>query len=337
VLVVAELALSLILLNGAGLLLESFLRLQKVDGGFRPDHVLTLRVSLPEARYSKPEQIRAFFRDVLARVSRLPGVEDAGAVNVLPLSGMSTSGTTTMDTQAVPPDARTPEADLRVVTPGYFKAMGIDLISGRYFQASDNEQSAPVAIVDETLARTYWPNESALGKRLHLGGQKSTRPWMTVVGVVRHVRYRTLAEPSRVEVYGTQAQFPLTSLSLTIRTSLDPLSLAPAVQKEIQAVDPEQPVYRVRTMDELLASSLARRRLSMLLLAIFAGAALALAAIGIYGLMSHWVSQRSHEMGIRMALGAKYGDVLKLVLGQGLLLTVIGIVIGLAGRSAPFR
>jgi putative ABC transport system permease protein len=335
--VVAELALSLILLNGAGLLLESFFRLQKVDGGFRPEHVLTLRVSLPEAKYSKPEQVRTFFHDVLARVSRLPGVEAAGAVNALPLSGLSTSGTTTMDTQSVPPEARTPEADLRVVTPGYFEAMGIDLVRGRYFSDADNDQSAPVAIVDETLAKTYWPNEDAVGKRLRRGGAKSTRPWMTVVGVVRHVRYRTLAEPSRVEVYGPEAQNPVSGLSLAIRTSLDPLSLAPAVQKEIQAVDPEQPVYRVRTMDELLQSSLARRRLSMLLLAIFAGAALVLAAIGIYGLMSHWVNQRSHEMGIRMALGAKSGDVLKLVLGQGLVLTFVGIVVGLAGAFGLTR
>jgi putative ABC transport system permease protein len=331
VFIVAELALSLILLNGAGLLLKSFLRLQEVDGGFRPDHVLTMRVSLPQTKYSKPEQIRAFFNDVLVRVARLPGVESVGAIDGLPLSGSGFSGTTTIDTTAVSPDARTPETDYRAATPGYFKAMGIELISGRYFQDSDNDQSAPVTIVDESLAKTYWPNEDAVGKRLRLGGMKSTRPWMTVVGVVRHVRYRTLEEHSRVELYWSEAQNPDPSMSLVIRTTSDPLTLAPAMQKVVQSVDPEQPVFRVRTMEGLLESSMARRRLSMLLLSIFAGAALILAAIGIYGIMSYWVSQRSHEMGIRMALGASRLDVLRLVLRQSLMMTGFGVGLGLVG------
>jgi predicted permease len=332
-LVVAELALSLLLLNGAGLLLKSFLRLQEVDSGFRPDHVLTMRVSLPETKYSKPEQTRAFYRDVLGRISRLPAVDAAGAVNILPFSGGGTSGTTTMDTTAVPPDARTPEADFRAVTPGFFKAIGIDLIRGRYFQESDKEQAAPVAIVDETLAKTYWPNESAIGKRLHRGGGDATssRPWMTIVGVVRHVRYRSLEARSRVEVYWPEAQNPSRTLSLAIRTLSNPLSLAPAVQKVVQAVDPEQPVYRVRTMEQLFVHSMARRRLSMLLLSIFAGAALLLAAIGIYGIMAYWVSERSHEMGIRMALGAGRLDILRLVIRQSLTMTLLGLTCGIAG------
>ena len=336
-LIVGELALSLVLLNGAGLLLKSFIRLQEVEGGFRPDHVLTMRISLPEAKYSRPEQIRAFFRDVVDRVSRLPGVHAAGAVNVLPLSGSSSSGTTTIETHAVSPDAATPEADWRVVTPGYFQAMGIALISGRYIDDRDTEQMPPVALVDETLAKTYWPNESAIGQRLHLGGNRSNNPWMAVVGVVRHVRYRTLEAQSRPEVYWPEAQDPSSSLSLAIRTAADPSSLATTVQKEIRAVDPEQPVYQVRTMEELFQDSLARRRLSMLLLAIFAGAALLLAAVGIYGVMAYLVNQRSHEMGIRMALGASRMDVLRLVLRQSFALAGMGVAIGLVGSLVLTR
>ncbi len=336
-LVAAELALSLVLLNGAGLLLRSFWRLQQVDGGFQPDHVLTMRVSLPETRYSRPEQVRAFFRDAVDRISRLPGVQAAGAVSDLPLSGQGTSGTTTMDTHAVPPDAASPEADWRVVTPGYFQAMGIARISGRYFDDHDADESPPVAIVDETLAKTYWPNEDTVGKRLHLGGVESKAPWMTVVGVVRHVRYRTLEAQSRTEVYWPEAQNPSSSLSLAIRTSSDPHNFATTAQKEVQAVDPQQPVYRVRTMEELLENSLARRRLSMLLLSIFAGAALLLAAVGIYGIMSYWVNQRAREMGIRMALGADRFDLLRLVVQQSLILAGVGVAIGLVSSLASTR
>jgi putative ABC transport system permease protein len=330
-LIVAEVALSLILLNGAGLLVKSFLRLQQVDGGFRPDHVLTMRISLPEVKYSKPEQIRAFYRDVLERVSSLPGVQEAGAINLLPLSGLNASGTATMDTHAVPPSEATPEVDVRVVTPGAFQALGVTLVSGRYLDERDTDQAPPVAVVDETLAKTYWPHEDAVGKRLHMGDLKSKLPWITVVGVVGHVRYRTLETPSRAEVYWPEAQNPDPAMSLAIRTIADPLHLATAVQKEVAAVDPEQPVYRVRTMDEIVEGSMARRRLSLLLLSIFAVSALMLAAVGIYGIMAYWVSQRSNEMGLRMALGAGRKDVLALVFRQSAALAGLGVGAGLIG------
>jgi len=311
--------------------MKSFFRLQEVDPGFRPEGVLTLRISLPENRYSQPAQIRSFIRELLDRTSKLPGVEGAGAVNSLPLSGSGPSGTTTVDSRAVPPEQSTPEADWRVVTPGYFNALGIRLIRGRFFDDRDTDTSAPVAIIDETMAKTYWPGEDPIGKRIHRGGSKSTRPWSTIVGVVRHIRYRTLEAQSRVQLYWPYAQDPWHHVSLAVRTSLEPRSLAATIQREVLAIDPDQPVSTVRTMQEFLFDSIARRRFSMLLLAVFAGVALALAAVGIYGVISYMVTQRAHEMGIRMALGASRASVLRLVLGQSLSLTFAGVVLGLTG------
>lgn len=331
VLVVAEIALSLILLVGAGLLIKSFFRLQEVDPGFHPDGVLTVRISLPENRYSKPEQIRIFIRELMERTQKLPGVEAAGGVSSLPLSGSGSSGTTTVDTKAVPPENTTPEADWRVVTPGYFSAMGIRLIRGRLFDDRDTEASSSVAIIDETMAREFWPGDNPVGKRIHRGGARSTRPWSTVVGVVGHVRYRTLEAQSRVQLYWPYAQDPWPFVSLAVRTSQEPRSLANAVKREVLAIDPDLPIHTVRTMSQLLAGSVARRKFSMLLLAIFAGLALVLAAVGIYGVISYMVTQRQHELGIRMALGASQANVLRLVLSQSLSLTLCGILTGLAG------
>jgi predicted permease len=330
-LVVTEVALSMMLLAGAGLLMKSFLRLQEVDPGFRPEGVLTLRISLPENHYSEPAQIRGFIRELLERTAMLPGVKSVGGVSALPLSGSGSSGTTTVDSRSVPPDKATPETDWRVVTPGYFRAMGIRLIGGRFFDDRDTDGAAPVAIIDETMAKTYWPGEDPIGKHIHRGGIQSTRPWSTIVGVVGHVRYRTLEAQSRVQLYWPYAQDPVPYMSLAVLTQLEPHALAAEIQREVLAIDPDQPVSSVRTMQELLSDSVARRRLSMMLLALFAGVALLLAAVGIYGVISYTVAQRAHEIGIRMALGASRGGVLWLVLSQSLLLTVAGVFLGLAG------
>lgn len=332
-LVIAELALSLTLLAGAGLLVRSFLRLGEVDAGFRPDGVLTMRLSLPPERYSRPQQEHAFYRDLLERLRQLPGVDAAGAVTGLPLSGTGWSGTAFIDTQAVSPQDATPEVDQRPITPGYFEALGTPLLRGRYFDQRDTETSAPVAIVDETLAKTYWPGQDAIGRRIKTGGRDSSSPWRTVVGVVRHIRYRTLESPSRVEFYWpySQTPFPVGTMSLAIHTGADPRTLTHAVERLVIGLDPNQPVYRVRTMHELMSESLARRRLSMFLLGIFAAVALALAAVGIYGVMSYSVAQRAREMGIRMALGARSMDVMRLVLGQSLWLITAGLLAGIAG------
>ncbi|HYR86643.1 MAG TPA: ABC transporter permease [Terriglobia bacterium] len=336
-LVVGEIALSLALLSGAGLLIKSFVRLQEIDPGFSSSGVLTMRVVLPPARYAQPEQIRTFFGDLMRRVTDVPGIRSGGAVNGLPISGNGGSGTTTVDSTALPLDQSSPEADLRIVTPGYMETMGMQLVAGRYFDEHDNEMSAPVAIIDETMAKTYWPNGDALGKRLKRGGRQSTNPWMTIAGVVRHVRYLSLERPSRVQLYWPHAQNPLTAMSLALRTSGEPAAIAAAIQRATIAMDPDQPIFAVRPMDELLADSMMRRRLVMLLLAVFAGVAVTLAALGIYGVISYWVSQRAHEIGIRMALGATRGHVLRMVAGQSFSVLAVGVLLGLAGSLGLTR
>jgi putative ABC transport system permease protein len=337
VLVICETAFSLLLVAGAGLLVRSFAQILKIDPGFRPDGVLTMRISLPDATYSKPEQIRAFYASLIERVQHLPGVQYAGAVTGLPLSGQGGSGTTTIDTQSVPPENRTPEADLRTATPDYFKAMSISLVRGRYFETGDTEGTPGVAIVDESLAQTYWPNQDPIGKRVHFGGSGSKSPWLSVVGVVRHVRNRTLETRSRVELYVPENQVPFNGMTLAIRTSGKPLSLVPTIQREVSAIDPDLPIYRVLTMNEVMGDSLQRRRLALTLLAGFAGLALLLAAIGIYGVTSYGVAQRKTEIGLRMALGANRSQVLGMIVRGGMTTIAIGLVFGVVLSLALTR
>jgi putative ABC transport system permease protein len=336
--VVAEAALAVLLLAGSGLLLRSFVKILAVDPGFRPEGVLTMQVSLPSATYAKPEQQRAFFQELVSRVRQLPSVQAAGTISDLPLSGTGNSGTTTVDSRAITPDKASPETDYRAVTPGYFQAMGVSLISGRYFDERDADTAPPVGIIDETMASTYWPKEDPLGKRIKLGGPQSKLPWMTIVGVVRHVHYRTLEAGSRVQLYWPLAQRPTGFMFLAIRTSAaDPMSLAPSVQHLVLGIDPQQPVDHVLTMEEVMADSLARRRLTLTLLGIFAGGAMLLAALGIYGVTAYMVTQRQQEIGLRMALGASRSDVLTLVVWQGMSLLLTGLAAGLVLSLALMR
>jgi putative ABC transport system permease protein len=327
-LVVCETALSLLLLIAAGLLLRSFAEVLKVDPGFKPDGILTMRVSLPGAIYSKPEQVRAFYQSLVERVQKLPGVQSAGAVSAIPLGDPGGSGTITVDTQSVPLDERNPEADLRAATPGYFQAMGIQLVAGREFEPRDTDGMPGAAVVDESLAQAFWPGQDAVGKRLHFGGMGSKSPWMTVVGVVRHVHNRTLEARSRVEVYAPEAQVAFNGMTLAVRTSGNPANLAPTIQREVAAIDPDLPVYRVRTMTEVMGESVQRRRLGLILLEVFAGLALVLAGVGIYGVTSYGVAQRQVEIGVRMALGADRGQVLRMMIASGMATIAVGLAAG---------
>jgi putative ABC transport system permease protein len=302
-----------------------------VDPGFKPDGVLTMRISLPPARYSSPERIRTFYLELERRLRELPGVQTVGAISGLPLTGQGGSGTTTVDTQAVPFDRSFPEADSRAVTPHYLQAMGVQLLKGRYFDDRDNETSAPVAIIDETMANAYWPAGDALGRRIKRGGPQAPTPWMTVVGVVRHVRYASLERPSRVQYVYPLAQLPVSSMSVAIRAGSDRSGLASTAQRIVTDLDADLPVYAVRTMDDVMSVSVMRRRLVMLLLTVLAGLAVALAAVGIYGVISYWVAERTQEIGIRVALGASEVRILRMALEQGLAVVSVGVVIGAVG------
>jgi predicted permease len=328
-LVICETAFSVLLVAAAGLLLRSFAKILRVDPGFRPEGVLTMRVALPDAVYSKPEQIRGFYSELLDRVQKLPGVRSAGAISGLPLANEGGSGTTTIDSQLVPIENTTPEADQRVVTDDYFKAIGISLLRGRFFDARDQATTPRVAIIDESLANVFFPNQDPIGKRLHQGGRGQKDPkWDTIVGVVRHVHNRSLETRSRVEVYWPHSQIPFSAMTMAVRTDGNPASLINAIQREVASMDGNLPVYRVNTMSEVMGESLQRRRLALILLAVFAGLALVLASIGIYGVTSYGVAQRKVEIGVRMALGADRGQVLRMMIGSGMGTIAIGLGLG---------
>ena len=328
-LIVAEVALSLILLVGAGLLVKSFIKLRSTDPGFDPNNTITASLSLASVRYAEEEQIDRFYRQLIERVRQLPGVESVGAVTPLPLTGNGMAFTFRVVGQPDPPPGQRQSASAKIVTPDLFRAMGVPLRKGRAFDDRDRGGAPPAIIVNEAFARRYLPGEEPLGKRLRLGINNIEGE---IVGVVGDVRGASLATEPTPEYYIPHALVPFGDASLVVRTSTsDPAALAPALRAAMNELDREQPLYDVRTMQALVARSVARQRFSMTLIAVFAALAVALASAGIFSVMSFLVAQRTHEIGIRMALGAQRRDILRLVVGHGMALTLAGLALGLVG------
>jgi putative ABC transport system permease protein len=324
-LVVGQVALSLLLLIGAGLLLRSFGRLLAVDPGFDAHNVLTMNVSLPTVKYAKPEQQIAFFDEMLRRVSILPGVRTAAISAALPLSWKRITPLLP-EGQPNVPLAQRPFIDIEAVSPQWFQTMRVPLRGGREFTAADNAAAPKVVIVNETFARRFWPNQSSLGKRIVIG----RGPYQTeVIGIAADIKNKGLAQDSQAQLYLPFPQLPWGDMNLLVRTLVPPRSITSAVRAQISALDPDQPVADIQTVDDLVNSSLTQPRFTMLLLGIFAATALVLSVVGIYSVLSYWVAQRRYELGIRLALGAQRADILRIVVRRGLMLAIAGIAIGL--------
>ncbi|HUF26522.1 MAG TPA: ABC transporter permease [Gemmatimonadaceae bacterium] len=332
-----QVALVVVLLVGAGLLIRSFLELQRVHLGFQPDNLLTMRIALPVARYQQQPQRVAFFESLVERAAAIPGVQGAGAISTIFLTQTPNSTNFTIEGRPRTRDIDNVEVPLDAVTPGYFTTMGIPLRAGRFFTAADDGEAPRVVIINETMARRFWPNEDPIGKRFRYGGEEGNAPWMEIVGVVGDMRRTGYEAPVRYETFQPHAQRPLTALSFVVRTAGNPLTLVQAIHGEVRALDSEQPVYEVASMDQLLAGMVAQRRFTMVLLGAFAGLALVLGVVGVYGVTSYLVAQRTKEVGLRLALGAEPGALVGMVVRQGMLVAAIGIGLGLAGALALTR
>jgi predicted permease len=328
-LVIAEVALALVLLSGAGLLMKSFARLQNVNPGFNPRNALTFEISLPKIQYPDNLSMVRFNNETQRRIAALPGVETAGFSTILPLAGTNSDSSFAIEGRPSNDGTPSPDEENRQVSPDYFRALEIPLIKGRFFTDADKTDGPPVIIVNQAFAKKFWPNQDALGKRIVMGGMSEHPNWITIVGVVGDVRHFGLDIDPKPEMYIPFAQDPYFTTIYVVRSNQDPRSLLPAIRREIQAIDSAVPLANIRAFEDVIADSVAPRRLSVVLLGVFAGVAVLLASVGIYGVMSFLVVQRTQEIGVRMALGAQRSDVLKLILGRSLKLISAGAAIGL--------
>ena len=336
-LAVIEVALALVLLIGAGLMARSFLRLQEVNPGFDARRVLTVGFFLPSTKYKEGPQVVAFYKELLSNTESLPGVVSAGAIDTLPLDvGGNVLGFVIEGRPPSQPGDDPPDAEHRVVSENYFRTMGIPLLRGRLFEQQDGPNAPQAIVINETFSNRYFPNEDPVGKRINLGDPQ-TDPWLAIVGVVRDTRHEGLSEEPYSQMYAVHTQVPRRSLAMVVRTSGDPMSVVSAIRSRIAGMDRELPLSNMRTMEQILSESIMRPRFNMLLITIFAVVAMVLASVGIYGVISYSVSQRTHEIGVRIALGARPRDIFKMVLGQGMKLALTGVGAGIVAAFALTR
>jgi len=336
-LVITEVALAVVLVTASGLMLRSFVRLQGTSSGLNPHNLITLELELPDVRYHAAQQQTLFQQQLLQRVGSLPGVQNAATVDNLPFSGNAFNTSFTIEGRPTGPTTETPRAYYRVISPDYFPAIGIELHKGNQFTDRDTAEQPGVAIVNETAAQRYWPGVDPLGKRIKRGRPESKNPWLTVIGIVSGSRQLSLKEGSQPEIYVPYLQNPGLTFTLVARTASDPRSLTGALRKEVLSADREIPAVNIKLMEELISNSVAKERFYVLLLAVFAALALILAAVGVYGVMSYSVTLRTRDIGIRMALGARPADIFKHIVGQALLLGLIGLGVGIVLAIASTR